>query len=72
MAKEIQFIIYNLPDGAGTVPAIVRDETIYLTQKAMAELLRKQLFEKFEQFRMKVLVVLREKEYITLSMLLSV
>lgn len=40
MAKGIQFIIYNLPDGAGTVPAIVRDETIYLTQKAMAELLR--------------------------------
>lgn len=38
MAKEIQFIIYNLPDGAGTVSAIVRDETIYLTQKAMAEL----------------------------------
>ncbi|CCX45009.1 unknown [Prevotella sp. CAG:1031] len=34
--------------------------------------MKKQLFEKFEQFRMKVLVVLREKEYITLSMLLSV
>ena len=32
--------------------------------------MKKQLFEKFEQFRMKVLVVLREKEYITLSMLL--
>lgn len=34
--------------------------------------MKEQLFEKFEQFRMKVLVVLREKEYITLSMLLSV
>lgn len=34
--------------------------------------MKKQLFEKFEQFRMKVLVVLREKEYITLSILLTV
>ncbi|MDE6285487.1 MAG: virulence RhuM family protein, partial [Muribaculaceae bacterium] len=38
MAKEIQFILYNLPDNSGTVQAIVQDETIYLTQKAMAEL----------------------------------
>ncbi|MCM1141213.1 MAG: virulence RhuM family protein [Muribaculaceae bacterium] len=38
MAKEIQFILYNLPDNSGTVQAIVQGETIYLTQKAMAEL----------------------------------
>lgn len=38
MAKEIQFILYNLPDNSGTVQAIVQDETILLTQKAMAEL----------------------------------
>ena len=38
MAKEIQFILYNLPDNSGTVQAIVQDETIFLTQKAMAEL----------------------------------
>lgn len=38
MAKEIQFILYNLPDNSGTVQAIVQNETIFLTQKAMAEL----------------------------------
>ena len=38
MATEIQFILYNLPDNSGTVQAIVQDETIFLTQKAMAEL----------------------------------
>lgn len=38
MAKEIQFILYNLPDNSGTVQAIVQDETIFLTQKAMAQL----------------------------------
>ncbi len=38
MAKEIQFLLYNLPDNSGTVQAIVQNETIYLTQKAMAEL----------------------------------
>lgn len=38
MAKEIQFILYNLPDNSGAVQAIVQDETILLTQKAMAEL----------------------------------
>ena len=38
MAKEIQFILYNLPDNSGTVQAIVQGETIFLTQKAMAEL----------------------------------
>lgn len=38
MAKEIQFILYNLPDNSGTVQAIVQDETIFLTQKAMGEL----------------------------------
>ena len=38
MAKEIQFILYNLPDNSGSVQAIVQEETIFLTQKAMAEL----------------------------------
>ncbi len=38
MAKEIQFILYNLPENSSTVQAIVQDETIFLTQKAMAEL----------------------------------
>lgn len=38
MAKDIQFIIYNLPDNAGAVQAYVENETLWLTQKAMAEL----------------------------------
>ena len=38
MGKEIQFILYNLPEGKGVVQAYVENETIWLTQKAMAEL----------------------------------
>lgn len=36
--KPISFLLYNLPDSDGQVQAIVQDETIWLTQKAMAEL----------------------------------
>lgn len=36
MAKEIQFILYNLPDGEGSVQAYIENDTIWLTQKAMA------------------------------------
>lgn len=38
MAKEIQFILYNLPDNSGTVQACIKDDTLWLTQKAMARL----------------------------------
>ncbi len=38
MTKEIQFILYNLPDNSGTVQAIVQDETLFLTQKALSDL----------------------------------
>lgn len=38
MGKEIQFILYNLPDGSGGVQAYIEDETLWLTQKAMAQL----------------------------------
>ena len=38
MTNEIQFILYNLPDNEGSVQGVVRDETIWLTQKAMAQL----------------------------------
>ena len=38
MGKEIQFILYNLPDGSGSVQAYVEGETLWLTQKAMAQL----------------------------------
>ncbi len=36
--NPISFLLYNLPDSDGQVQAIVQDETIWLTQKAMAEL----------------------------------
>jgi hypothetical protein len=38
MTKEIQFILYNLPDNSGTVQAYVENETLWLTQKAMSQL----------------------------------
>jgi hypothetical protein len=38
MAKEIQFILYNLPDNSGSVQAYVEGETLWLTQKAMSQL----------------------------------
>jgi hypothetical protein len=38
MAKEIQFILYNLPDDAGAVQAYVENETLWLTQKSMSQL----------------------------------
>lgn len=38
MSNEIQFILYSLPECAGSVQVIVKDETIWCTKKAMAEL----------------------------------
>ena len=38
MGKDLQFILYNLPDGEGTVQAYIENETIWLTQKAMSQL----------------------------------
>ena len=38
MPKDIQFILYNLPDEDGKVQVIIRDETLWCTQKAMAQL----------------------------------
>lgn len=38
MAKDIQFILYNLPDNSGAVQAYMEDETLWLTQKAMSQL----------------------------------
>ncbi len=38
MEKDFQFLIYNTPDSDAKVNAIIKDETIWLTQKMMAEL----------------------------------
>ncbi|MBQ9214679.1 MAG: virulence RhuM family protein [Bacteroidales bacterium] len=36
--NEIQFILYNLPEEDGKVQVVIKDETIWATQKAMAQL----------------------------------
>ena len=38
MNNEIQFILYNLPDEEGKVQVVIKEETIWCTQKAMAQL----------------------------------
>ena len=38
MSQEIQFILYNLPNEDGMVQVIIKDETLWCTQKAMAQL----------------------------------
>lgn len=38
MSNEIQFILYQLPDEEGRVQVVIKDETIWATQKAMAQL----------------------------------
>ncbi len=38
MNKELQFLIYNAPQFDTKINVVVKDETIWLTQKAMAEL----------------------------------
>lgn len=38
MLQEIQFILYNLPEKEGKVQVIIRDETLWCTQKAIAQL----------------------------------
>ncbi len=38
MSNEIQFLLYNMPDAEGKVQVIIRDETLWCTQKAMSQL----------------------------------
>lgn len=38
MPKDIQFILYNFPEKEGKVQVIIKDETLWCTQKAMAQL----------------------------------
>lgn len=38
MPNETQFILYQLPDVEGVIQVVVKDETIWATQKAMAAL----------------------------------
>lgn len=38
MSNEIQFLLYSLPDEEGKVQVVIKDETIWCKQKAMAQL----------------------------------
>ncbi len=38
MSKEIQFLLYSLSDEEGKVQVVIKDETLWCTQKAMAQL----------------------------------
>ena len=38
MSNELQFLLYNMPDDNDKVQVVVKDETIWCTQKAMSQL----------------------------------
>lgn len=38
MSNEIQYLLYNMPDADGKVQVVIKDETLWCTQKAMAQL----------------------------------
>ena len=38
MSNEIQFLLYNMPNAEGKVQVVIKDETLWCTQKAMAQL----------------------------------
>jgi len=70
--NEIQFILYQLPDEKGKVQAIIKDETIWATQKAMAQLfgvgvpaISKHLAHIFEEKELDVDMVVSKMEITT-------
>ena len=38
MSNEIQFLLYNMPEADGKVQVVIKEETLWCTQKAMAQL----------------------------------
>lgn len=38
MSKEIEFLLYSVPESEGKVEVVIKDETIWCTQKAMSQL----------------------------------
>ena len=37
MNREVQCLLYNMPEDSGKVQAVIKDEAIWCTQKAMAQ-----------------------------------
>ena len=72
MNNEIQFILYQLPDDEGKIQVVIKDETIWATQKAMAALfgvgvpdISKHLKKKFETGELDKNVVVSKMEIAT-------
>ena len=70
--KEIQFLIYSTPKEDVKIEAVVKDETLWLTQKAMAELfgvkvpaISKHLKKIFEEGELEESVVISKMEITT-------
>ena len=38
MSNEIQFLLYTMPEAEGKVQVVIKEETLWCTQKAMAQL----------------------------------
>ena len=38
MSNEIQYLLYSMPDADGKVQVVIKGETLWCTQKAMAQL----------------------------------
>ena len=72
MANEIPFLLYNMPDEEGKVQVVIKDETIWCTQKAMAQLfgvgvpaISKHLKNIFEEGELRKEVVVSKMEITT-------
>ena len=72
MADEIQFLLYSMPEADGKVQVVIRDETLWCTQKAMAQLfgvgvpaISKHLKNIFEEGELQKEVVVSKMEIAT-------
>jgi hypothetical protein len=72
MNNKIEFLLYNLPDEEGKVQVVIKDETIWCTQKAMAQLfgvgipaISKHLKNIFEEKELRKEVVVSKMEITT-------
>ena len=72
MSNEMQFLLYRLPDDEGKVQVIIKNETIWCTQKAMAQLfgvgipaISKHLKNIFEEGELQKEVVVSKMEITT-------
>ena len=72
MAKDFNFLVYNTPDKDIKVNAVIKDDTIWLTQKSMAELfgvqtpaISKHLKNIFEEGELEEKVVIYKMETTT-------